>query len=193
MLLAAQANATGGGVGEASHCIVKIGFYTAHFSLYQPQTSGNDEFCQDLPLPGDTLFVLDYLHDTLKDVKVGFRIIKNVTDLGRFAKWRDVDALENIENHTVYFQRPVIRTDGRLSVNFHFSEAGDYLVVVTAAHPSKSTIYHAVFPINVDTSNGYWWVVLAVLAVVLTTGLFFRFRVNFSKRTASRQSDKTQQ
>ena len=60
--MAIISNAFGGGgvVLSKDTCIITIGFYDAHFTAYQPETSGNEEFCEDLPDDGQTIFVLDY-------------------------------------------------------------------------------------------------------------------------------------
>ena len=86
--------AGGGMVLSSDACILEIDFYSAHFTAYQPDTSGNTQFCQELPETGPSIFVLDYLHDSLKDVPVDFRIIRNVTGQGAFVKLKHVEAIE---------------------------------------------------------------------------------------------------
>ena len=76
LLFAGAVFGHGGVVMEEDLCVINIGFYRAHFTVYQPQTSANEEFCEDLPDAGETIFVLDYLHDSMKRVPVDFRIIK---------------------------------------------------------------------------------------------------------------------
>ena len=66
MLPAGVALAGGGMVLKDDACIIEIDFYSAHFTAYQPQTRGNEQFCQQLPDLGETLFVLDYLHPSLR-------------------------------------------------------------------------------------------------------------------------------
>ena len=82
--------AGGGVVLEDDVCIIWIDFYSAHFTAYQPDSSGNEQFCEDLPDTGETIFVLDYLHQSLKEVPVDFRIIRDVTGLGRYARLEQV-------------------------------------------------------------------------------------------------------
>ena len=97
-LMAGSLWAGGGMVLRDDKCIIEIGFYDAHFTAYQPQTRGNEQFCQELPDVGETLFVLDYLHGSMKEVPIDFRIITDVTDLGRFVQVSDIEAIENIEH-----------------------------------------------------------------------------------------------
>jgi hypothetical protein len=165
--------AGGGLVIEDDVCIIRIDFYSAHFTAYQPDTSGNTQFCRDLPDTGETIFVLDYLHQSLKEVPVDFRIIRDVTGLGRFVKLKHVEAIEDIEQQTVFYQPPIIRPDASLKIEYEFVEEGAYIGVVTAGHPSKDTIYTAVFPFEVGGSNFAW---LAPLVLLLAGAAFFVVR-----------------
>lgn len=155
--------AGGGLVLEGDTCIIRIDFYSAHFTAYQPDTRGNEQFCRDLPDTGLTIFVLDYLHQSLKEVPVDFRIIKNVTGLGRFAKLKNVMEIEDIEQHTVFYQSPIIRPDASFKVEYEFTGKGEYIGIVTAGHPSRDTIYTAIFPFEVGAPNYANWFMLIVL------------------------------
>ncbi len=170
---AASTLAGGGLVLEDDVCIIRIDFYSAHFTAYQPNTSGNTQFCRDLPDTGETIFVLDYLHQSLKEVPVDFRIIRDVTGQGRFVKLKHVEAIEDIEQHTVFYQSPAIRPDASLKIEVDFAEEGAYIGIVTAGHPSKETVYTAVFPFEVDGSNFAW---LAPLFLLLAGAAFFAVR-----------------
>jgi len=150
---AASTLAGGGLVLEGDVCIIRIDFYSAHFTAYQPDTSGNEQFCRDLPATGETIFVLDYLHQSLKEVPVDFRIIRDITGLGRFVKLKHVKEIEDIEQHTVFYQPPVIRPDASFKIEYDFTEKGEYIGIVSAGHPSNDTIYTAVFPFEVGGSN----------------------------------------
>jgi len=162
--------AGGGLVLEDDVCIIRIDFYSAHFTAYQPDTSGNTQFCRDLPDTGETIFVLDYLHQSLKEVPVSFRIIKDVTGQGRFVKLKHVEAIGDIEQHTVFYQPPTIRPNASLKIEYDFVEEGAYIGIVTAGHPSKDTVYTAVFPFEVGGSNFTW---LAPLFLLLAGAAFF--------------------
>jgi len=165
--------AGGGLVLEDDVCIIRIDFYSAHFTAYQPNTSGNKQFCRDLPDTGETIFVLDYLHQSLKEVPVDFRIIRDVTGLGRFVKPKHVEAIEGIEQHTVFYQSPTVRPDASLKIEYEFVEEGAYIGIVTAGHPSKDTVYTTVFPFEVGGSNFAW---LAPLFLLLAAAVFFVVR-----------------
>lgn len=168
---AANIRAGGGMVLESDLCILWIDFYSMHFTAYQPESSGNKQFCQDLPDTGGTIFVLDYLHQSLKEVPVDFRIIRDVTGQGRFIKLKHVEELENIDQHTVFYQPPVVRADASLKIEYDFREAGSYVGIVSAGHPLEETVYTAVFPFEVGAPrSGFVLPLLLVFA-----GLVFFF------------------
>lgn len=167
LLTAARAHAGGGVVLQDDVCIITIGFYSAHFTAYQPETSGNREFCEDLPDTGESIFVLDYLHQSLKEVPVDFRIIRDVTGLGRFVKFEDVAALDNIESHTVFYEPPTVKPAATFRISHDFIEKGDYVGIVSAGHPSNDKTYYSVFPFRVGSSDWILWVALVGGALLL--------------------------
>lgn len=151
LLLSSQAIFAHGGVFlEDDLCVIQIGFFKAHFTILQPETSANEEFCEDLPEVTGTLFVLEYMHDSLKEMPVDFRIIKDVTGKGRAAKWEDVHQLGDIEKYTVYYQPPTIAPDAEFNAAYEFTEKGDYIGIVTTKQPGNEKIYRAIFPFQVD-------------------------------------------
>ena len=169
------AYAGGGVVAGDNLCTMHIDFYSARFTAYQPNTRGNEEFCEDLPDIGQTIFVLDYLHASLKEVPVDFRIIRDVTGQGRFAKLEDVEALGDIKPLTVFYHPPEIRADGSYQVEYEFVEKGEYIGVVTAGHPTNENTYAAVFPFSVGKQTyGLKLLIVAILAVLAI--LFWRRR-----------------
>lgn len=170
--------AGGGLVLEGDTCIIWIDFYSAHFTAYQPANNGNEQFCQDLPDTGETIFVLDYLHQSLKEVPVGIRIISDVTGQGDFVKLKHVEALDNLEKHTVFFEAPGVYPDASFKVEFDIMEKGRYIGIVSAGHPTTDAVYQAVFPFEVGASRtGFLLPSLVVLAGLA----FFFFRRKGSK------------
>jgi hypothetical protein len=162
-----------GGVGmEDDKCVIKIGFLTAHFTGYQPLNNGTQEFCEDIPEVADSIFVIEYLHDFLKEMQVDFRIIKDVNEIGIFANWDDILVFDDIEKVTVFYQPPVILPEGALKVRYEFEEGGGYIGIVTALHPEKEKTYHSVFYFQVGGS-GYGYVPLFVALLVLAQALYF--------------------
>jgi len=185
----AEIFAGGGLVLEDDVCIIRIDFYSAHFTAYQPDTSGNEQFCQELPNVGKTIFVMDYLHQSLKLVPVDFRIIRDVTGQGRYIKLKHVEQLDNIEQHTVFYQPPVIRPDSSFKIEYEFLEKGAYVIIVSAGHPSTDEIYTAAFPFEVGGSGKARW--YAVILLLLTFLAVIMFRYLRKTRGSSSQGEST--
>ena len=179
---AMQAGAHGGVMFEDDVCVIKIGFLMAHFTIYQPATSANEEYCEDIPDVTDTIFVLDYLHNSMKDMPVDFRVIRDVDDLGIYARLEDVEIMEDIERETVFYRRPTREFDSVLTVDHRFAEPGGYIGIVTAQHPTLDKTYSAVFPFRVGgTGFGYLPLfillgVVAQLAYWMSNGTLARWR-----------------
>jgi hypothetical protein len=167
--LHSQASAHGSVVDAADGCTIRMDFYSAHFTVFQPATRGHREFCEDLPDAAETVFVLEYLHDSLRDVPIEFRIIRNTSRLGRFIKWSDIEQVTDLSELTVFYQRVSPQVDGVLTVLHEFREPGNYVGIVSAPHPSIDKTYHAVFPFRVGRPllPGWTWpaAMLALLVV----------------------------
>ena len=132
LLLPGSALAGGGVMLENDTCIITVGFYRAHFTAYQPQTRGDEEFCEDLPDVGEAVFVLDYLHDSMKQVPVDFRIIRDATGLGNFTRLEDVRALGDLAPLTVFYRPPSVEPDASYRVRHEFAAPGHFVGIVTA-------------------------------------------------------------
>ena len=72
-----SALAHGGVVLEEDRCVINIGFLTAHFTVYQPESRANEEYCEDIPDVTNSVFVMEYLHDFLREMPVDFRIVED--------------------------------------------------------------------------------------------------------------------
>jgi len=180
-----QARAGGGMVLEGDVCIIWIDFYSAHFTAYQPDSRGNEQFCQQLPDTGTTIFVLDYLHQSMKEVPVSFRIIRDVTGQGSYVKLKHVEAITDIENHTVFYQPPTVRDDASLKIEHGFESEGAYLGIVTVGHPSKNTIYTAVFPFDVGASSyGYLYLLILIISLL---AFFLVYRAARTRKAIAQQ------
>jgi hypothetical protein len=174
---------------EGDLCIIRIGFYTAHFKVFQPQTSRDREYCEDLPDTGESVFVMDYMHKGLSEVPIEFRIIRDATGLGRFARLDDVLALGDLAPLTVFHQPPVLEPDV-FTVLHNFAAEEAYIGIVSVRHPETGELYQAVFPFSVGF-QGWGLMPLFVLLVIiaqagywLSTGGYTRWR---ARRKASRE------
>lgn len=181
------AKASGAMVQQEDGCIIHIDFYSARFAAYQPVSSGSKEFCQTLPNTGKTIFVLDYLHQSMKEVPVDFRIIRDVTGQGSFVRLKHVMEIEDIERHTVFYQAATIEADASLQIEYDFKDPGSYIGIVSAGHPSNNSIYTAVFPLQVDPLGfDYLYIALAA-ALLAVVGYFLRRKFMHDKQTVITQ------
>lgn len=156
--------AHGSVVDEADLCVVQIGFYRAHFTMFQPRSRGHDEFCEDLPDAGETVFVMDFLHPSLSEVPVGLRVVRDRNGVGRFARYEDVLDLD-MEQDTVFYQPPSVHPEAVYMALEDFPR-GDYIGIVTAGHPTSDDVYRAVFPFEVGRipwEQSVWLLIPALL------------------------------
>lgn len=142
---ATSALAHGGVAFEEDRCVINIDFLTAHFAIYQPQISRSEEFCEEIPAVSDTVFVMEYLHDFLREMPLDFRIIRDEQDFGIYARWEDVQTIPDLNAVTAFYQPSMIRPGGELRVNYAFEQKGRYIGIVTAQHPREDVLYNAVF------------------------------------------------
>ncbi len=166
-LSVADVFAHGGVVADEDLCIIEIGVFRAHFTIYQPETRANNEFCEDVPDVGAAVFVLDYLHGSLKDMPVDFRIIRDVNKRTIYANWEDIQSIDDLESATVFYQ-PRDRFPGAsLSVTHEFEEQGWYTGIVTTRHPTLEREYQAVFGFHVGRRGlGFWPLMLLIILAV---------------------------
>ena len=156
----------GGVVEEDDLCVIKVNYLRAHFKIYQPESLGHEQFCEDLPLAAESVFVMEYMHDSLSEMPIDFRIIRDVTGKGRFARMQDVKSIEDIDSATVFYRPPIIEPDIYL-VNYQFLEEGDFIGIVSARHPESDKVYTAVFPFEVGfTGFGYWPFFIGLLVFI---------------------------
>ena len=174
-MFAAQVHAGGGVALEDDQCIIRIDFYSAHFTAYQPETQGDQQFCEDLPDTGVTIFVLDYLHRSLKEVPVDFRVIRNVTELGQYARLEHVQALDDLDAHTVFYRPASVERTGSYRVEFQFAEPGEYIGIVSAGHPSNDKTYYAVFPFRVAMFSLPGWIIYLIVCLLAAGTIARRF------------------
>lgn len=176
-LAPALAQSHGGVVEEEDLCVIKVNYLRGHFKIYQPLTSGHREYCEDLPDATESVFIMEYLHDSLSEAAVDFRIIRDLTGKGRFARWEDVQAIDNLDAATVYYQPPVVDPDV-LTVIHDFEEEGDFIGIVTANVDGDEQVYRAVFPFEVGyTGFGYWPFIILLLLLIQLQWLFMSGRL----------------
>jgi len=172
-LNASQAFAHGGVAFEDDLCVINIDFMQAHFTVFQPETSASEEFCEDIPEVTSSIFVMEYLHNLLTEMSIDFRIIRDVNDVGRFASWEDIEAIDDLEAATVYYQPASIEDGGFYRAAYAFEEKGTYIGVVTAEHPEEDRNYNAVFYFRVGGRDWGTFPYFILLAVLLQLGYWY--------------------
>lgn len=110
---------------ENSACVLRIGPDFMYFSGYQPATS-HRKFCEDIPTTGDTIFVLDYAQEEMREMTADFRIVRNVGEEEEQAR---LDAV------TVAYLPPKAYPHGTLNFEHDFKETGDFVGIVTVDGP----------------------------------------------------------
>lgn len=177
VFLPITAMAHGGVVEEDDLCVIKVNFLRAHFKVYQPEESGLEQYCEDLPSAAGSIFVMEYQHDALSEMAVDFRIIRDLTGKGRFARLEDVQRITDIDGATVFYQAPVIEPDVYM-VRHDFVEEGEFVGIVSARHLETGKLYTAVFPFEVGfTGTGYWPFFVALLLFLQVQYLFMSGRI----------------
>lgn len=185
VLLPSLATAHGGVVEEDDVCVIKVNYLRAHFKIYQPRLNGHKQFCEDLPDATESVFIMEYMHDALQTMPVDFRIIRDVTGKGRFARMEDVDDIRDIDAVTVFYREPIIEPDV-YTVAHSFTEEGDFIGIVSARHPETGVVYASVFPFEVGfTGFGYWPYIVLLLLLIQLQYLYMSGRLRRWFGTAS--------
>jgi hypothetical protein len=165
-MLPVTASSHGGVVEEEDLCVIKVNYLRGHFKIYQPLVDGHEEYCEDLPNATESVFVMEYLHDSLREAAVEFRIIRDVTGKGRFARWDDVASIDDLDSATVFYRPPAVDPDV-LTVVYDFEEEGHFIGIVTAHVAGDDQVYRAVFPFEVGyTGLGYWPLIVVLLLAI---------------------------
>ncbi len=166
LVLQSQVFAHGGVVEEDDICVIKVNYLRAHFKIYQPRASGHKQFCEDLPAAAESLFVMEFMHDALQTMPIDFRIIRDITGKGRFARMDDVEAIDDLDAATVFYQAAALEPDV-YSVVHTFEDEGDFIGIVSATNPASGEVYAAVFPFEVGfTGWGYWPLFIGLLILI---------------------------
>ena len=154
---------------EEDICLLEMGYTSAHFKIYQTTSSGHEQYCEDIPYVAESIFVMEYLHDSLKEIPIEFRIIKNITNLGRFAKWDDLKLIDirKIELNTVLYQAPTIKNEGVFTIMHSFKEPGEYIGIVSIENINQNLKYNAVFPFKVGNQESWYWILFLIVVAIL--------------------------
>lgn len=151
---------------EDDLCIIRIGYYRAHFKIYLPRTREHSEYCEDIPATGEAIFVMEYEHSGLGDVPIDFRVIRNVTGKGTFTVLEDVEKIDNLDAVTLLHHPAAIQPDV-FTYLYQFDEQGEFVGIVTVRQAETGEIYTAVFPFEVGYTGIPIWAWFIVVAIFL--------------------------
>lgn len=139
LLVGGEAHAHGGLSMDKDYCKLRIGPHLMHFTGFQPEGDYSREFCEDIPATGPTIIVLDFIDDALRDMPTEVRIIKATGD--------ETD----LDRATVFHLPPKIYSTGSLSLDYTFTDAGDYVGLITVGDGDHQMV--ARFPFAVASSR----------------------------------------
>ena len=183
-LFAGQAWSHGGVSVDDDVCIAKIGPYKAHFTGYQPEARATQEFCEDIPVVGSAIFVLDFISDDLRTMSTDFRIIKDVNEIGNQAILEDLGSAQDIENATIFYQEGIIYPRGTINAEYKFTEKGRYIGIIKSIHPDSGREYTSVFPFQVGLMNYMRYVSVFLMIIVISGAVFLFFLRKHKKEEA---------
>lgn len=165
-----------GGVSiEADTCILKIGQFLMHFTGYQPESSGGEEFCEDIPNAGHAIIVMDFVDPQLRKMDTSLRIVR--TD-----SWSSAQAYKlGDEAEEIAVMPPKKYQGGSITFDHSFPEPGYFVGVVTAETGAGQLA--SIFPFSVGYgigafsggSGGRNRLILGVAVVALAGGALFYF------------------
>ncbi len=166
-----QVQAHGGLSLADDMCKLTVGPYTMHFTGYQPNSSKEKEFCEDIPATGRTVVALDYIEEALRPLPTEVRVIK------------DTGSEENLDGITILHLPAKVYTNGSINFEHTFNEPGKFVGLVTSG---KNQEHVSRFPFSVGegSSNMPSGLVFAI-AAALGGGAFFLFKVGKKPKDSS--------
>jgi hypothetical protein len=124
ILLPSVVDAHGNVTMEEDICVQRVGGNLVHFNAYQPQNEAKAQYCMDIPGEGDTFLVVDLVDPALRNMPVGVRVVKGVS--------------ETIEDETVAYWPPTIHLDGVIRGEAKLAK-GLYKLIITPEGFSPSS------------------------------------------------------
>jgi hypothetical protein len=166
-LAAPRAEARGALGYDQEMCVLKVGPDFLYFSGYQFAASPR-KFCEDVPDVGETTLVIDLAQDELRQMKLDFRILRDVGETPAEGAAPD--------GSTVAYLPPEIYPRGTFNFVHNFDAPGNFIGVVTADGPNGEH-WVARYPFSVGGAPASKTpLVLLALACVLALGLYFASR-----------------
>jgi len=169
-LFSTQIQAHGGLSMAEDMCKLTIGPYTMHFTGYQPDSTQEKEFCEDIPVTGRTVVAFDYIEEALRPFPTEVRVI------------RDTGSEEDLDSITILHMPAKVYPNGSINFEHNFSQPGDFVGLVTVSGEQE---YVSRFPFSVGQGTSYMpsGMVFAMMAAI-GAGAFLLFMVGRRKPDA---------
>ena len=106
-------------------CVLFVGPDYMYFSGYL-SAKPRKRFCEDVPDVGETIFAMDFAQDEMREMKVDFRIVRDV------GEDKEQDSLNDL---TVAYLPPATYPTGSVSLRHNFDRTGNYAGLVTVDGP----------------------------------------------------------
>ncbi|MEE8222373.1 MAG: hypothetical protein V3R18_02405 [Nitrosomonadaceae bacterium] len=151
-------------------CKLTIGPYTMHFTGYQPDSTQEKEFCEDIPVTGRTVVAFDYIEEALRPFPTEVRVI------------RDTGSEEDLDSITILHMPAKVYPNGSINFEHNFSQPGNFVGLVTVRGEQE---YVSRFPFSVGQGSSYMpsGMVFAMMAAI-GAGAFLLFMVGRRKPDA---------
>ncbi|MCP9473079.1 MAG: hypothetical protein NNA30_10140 [Nitrospira sp.] len=175
-LLSTDVRAHGGLSMAEDMCKLTVGPYMMHFTGYQPTSTQEKQFCEDIPATGETVVVLDYIEQELRGLPTEVRIIK------------DTGSENNLDAITILHLPPKVYPNGSINFTYTFEQPGKFVGIVTVGEDPK---YVSRFPFSVGELNvaskllNIYMVPVAALLLVGAIFFFVRDRRKPAQATVS--------
>ncbi|HEX2519776.1 MAG TPA: hypothetical protein VHK04_09565 [Castellaniella sp.] len=163
----AQVHAHGGLALADDVCKLTIGPYTMHFTGYQPDSTQEKEFCEDIPATGRTVVALDYIEEALRPLPTEVRIIRD-TGAGEQAGNE-----ANLDEITILHIPAKVYPNGSINFEYQFAQPGKFVGLVTV---SDKETHVSRFPFSVGEPKGTSPFILVALAAVAVGAVVFFLR-----------------
>ncbi|WP_052494304.1 hypothetical protein [Nitrosospira sp. NpAV] len=159
----AQVQAHGGLSLADDICKLTIGPFTMHFTGYQPESTQEKEFCEDIPATGRTVVALDYIEEALRPLPTEVRIIR---DTGAQA-----GAEGNLDAITILHIPAKIYPNGSINFEYNFMQPGKFIGLVTVRDKEEHV---SRFPFSVGEPKGTSpYLIVAIAAIIGAAAVFF--------------------
>jgi len=159
----AQVQAHGGLSLADDICKLTIGPFTMHFTGYQPESTQEKEFCEDIPATGRTVVALDYIEEALRPLPTEVRIIR---DTGAQA-----GAEGNLDAITILHIPAKVYPNGSINFEYDFMQPGKFVGLVTVRDKEE---YVSRFPFSVGEPKGTSpYLIVAIAALIGAAAVFF--------------------